>query len=188
MVIGLAGVAGSGKDTFYSILSSKIKAKRFSLADKLKEEVKPWCWKHYGIDPLNCHRHEKELIRDFLVFHAKHMRQKTNGRHWIDKINNDIKNSEEKYKIITDIRYDDYGNDEVSWLKRELGGVLVHVSMVKEDGVLVPPANSEEARNNPKLIEKADYKVVWPYQKNCNDINKTLSPYVEQFLAFGGVN
>ena len=58
MVIGLAGVAGSGKDTFYSILSSKINAKRFSLADKLKE-VKPWCWKHYGIDPLNCHRHKR---------------------------------------------------------------------------------------------------------------------------------
>ena len=29
MVIGLAGVAGSGKDTFYSILSSKINAKDF---------------------------------------------------------------------------------------------------------------------------------------------------------------
>ena len=188
MVIGLAGVAGSGKDTFYSILSSKIKAKRFSLADKLKEEVKPWCWKHYGIDPLNCHRHEKELIRDFLVFHAKHMRQKTNGRHWIDKINNDIKNSEEKYKIITDIRYDDYEADEVSWLKDELKGILIHISMIDENGEPIPPANSEEARNNPKLIEKADFRVKWPYKKGCENIQKELSPYVEELIFQARIN
>tara|TARA_Y100000766_G_C18916728_1_gene612181 strand:- start:9701 stop:10270 length:570 start_codon:yes stop_codon:yes gene_type:complete len=182
MVIGLAGVAGSGKDTFYSVLSSKIKANRFSLADKLKEEVRPWCWKHYGIDPLNCHRHEKELIRDFLVFHAKHMREKTNGRYWVDKIDDEVRSSTEKYKIITDIRYDDYDNDEVSWLKNELGGVLVHISMVKGDGSLVQPANSEEARNNPKLIEKADYKIKWPYKSGYDDINVELSPYVEEFM------
>tara|TARA_Y100000593_G_scaffold25968_1_gene51647 strand:+ start:11931 stop:12500 length:570 start_codon:yes stop_codon:yes gene_type:complete len=187
MVIGLAGVAGSGKDTFYSILSSKIKAKRFSLADKLKEEVRPWCWKHYGIDPLNCHRHEKELVRDFLVFHAKHMREKTNGRYWVDKIDDEVRSSTEKYKIITDIRYDDYQKDEVSWLKNELGGCLVHISMVDLNGCKVGPANSEEARNDPKLIEKADFKVEWPLKQDATDLNKELSPYVEEVMFQAGI-
>lgn len=188
MVIGLAGVAGSGKDTFYSILSSKINAKRFSLADKLKEEVKPWCWKHYGIDPLNCHRHEKEMIRDFLVFHASYMRAKTNGRYWVNRIQEAVKSSQEKYKIITDIRYDDYEMDEVSWLKDELGGTLIHISMIGEDGESIPPANSEEARNNPKLIEKADFKVKWPYKKDCKNIEKELSPYVEEVMFQAQIN
>lgn len=182
MVIGLAGVAGSGKDTFCSILSSKIKAKRFSLADKLKEEVRPWCKKRYSIDPLNCSRDEKNSIREFLVFHAKYMRNETGGRYWIEKTSKEVRDSDEKYKIITDIRYDDYRNDEVSWLKNELGGVLVHISMVGRDGLLVPPVNSEEARNNPKLIEKADYRIKWPFKEDCDDINKELSPYVEEFM------
>ena len=188
MVIGLAGVAGSGKDTFYSILSSKINTKRFSLADKLKEEVKPWCWKHYGIDPLNCHRHEKEMIRDFLVFHASYMRSKTNGRYWVDKIDDEIRSSTEKYKIITDIRYDDYENDEVTWLKDELGGILVHISMIRENGEPVPPANSEEARNNPKLIDKADFILEWPKIEDSDNIQEDLSPCVDTVMNEMGIN
>ena len=30
--------------------------------------------------------------------------------------------------VITDVRYDEYNNDEVDWLKNELGGTLVHLS------------------------------------------------------------
>ena len=187
MVIGLAGVAGSGKDTFYSILSSKINAKRFSLADKLKEEVSPWCKKHYLIDPLNCCRDEKDSIREFLVFHGEYMRKETNGRYWIEKISEEIKSNKQKYKIITDVRYDDYQADEVSWLKNELNGILIHVSMVGLDGELIGPANSAEARNNPKLIEKADFKVRWPLKEKTSSLHKELSPYVEEVMFQAGI-
>ena len=128
------------------------------------------------------------MIRDFLVFHASYMRAMTNGRYWVNRIQEAVKNSQEKYKIITDIRYDDYEMDEVSWLKDELGGILIHISMIGEDGEPIPPANSEEARNNPKLIEKADFKVEWPYKKDCKNIEKELSPYVEEVMFQAQIN
>jgi len=184
MIIGIAGVAGSGKDTLFKILSSKINCIRFSLADELKKEVQPWCIQHYGIDSLNCERSEKELIRDFLVFHAKTKRNASEGRHWIDKINPKVISAAEtdEIPVITDIRYDDYSNDEVSWLKNEIKGVLVHVSMITLSGESVPPANEEEARNDPKLIAKADFKVRWPWKPKSEDLEKELSPYVDELL------
>ena len=184
MIIGIAGVAGSGKDTLFKILSSKINCIRFSLADELKKEVQPWCTQHYGIDSLNCERSEKELIRDFLVFHAKTKRNASEGRHWIDKINPKVISAAktDKIPVITDIRYDDYSNDEVSWLKNEIKGVLVHVSMITLSGESVPPANEEEARNDPKLIAKADFKVRWPWKPRAEDLEKELSPYVDELL------
>ena len=189
MIIGISGVAGVGKDTLYSIISSKINCKRFSLGDELKKEVRGWCKEHYLIDPLNCYRYEKETIRDFLVFHASYMRSKTSGRYWIEKISNTIKNDNNKNKIITDIRYDDYENDEVSWLKDELDGVLVHVSQYRMEPrlnvwkkIYKEPANSEESRNEPKLRRRADFKIEWPVIKDSDDLEKKLSHYVDELL------
>ena len=39
-VIGVSGLAGSGKDTFFKILSKKRKFKRYALADELKMEIR----------------------------------------------------------------------------------------------------------------------------------------------------
>jgi len=195
MVLGISGVAGSGKDTFFSILSAKIDCKRYSLADELKREVQPWCMEHYDIDSFDCSRKEKEIIRPFLVFHGLQKRNATNGRYWIEKISNKILNSKENNKIITDIRFDDYENDEVSWLKDELGGVLVHISQfstpppsrwssLSVEKEYKEPANSEEARNNPKLKEKADFLIEWPILESTQDIEEELSPYVDEFIAW----
>jgi hypothetical protein len=197
MIIGVSGVAGSGKDTFYSILCSKINFKQYSLADELKREVQSWCKEHYGIDSLNCSRREKEIIRPFLVFHGSQKRQESSGRYWIEKISNKILNDKKKNKIITDIRYDDFENDEVSWLRKELGGILVHVSQyeikdvtskrewpkVVKDKVFKEPANREEARNDPKIKGKADFRVCWPRKKNPEGLEKQLSSYVDEFIS-----
>ena len=198
MIIGISGVAGSGKDTLFSLISSRVKnCKRYSLADELKKEVTPWCLEQYSIDPLNCTREEKELIRDFLVFHASRKRQETNGRYWIDKIANNINNSNSNqfHSIITDIRYDDFENDEVNWLKNELGGVLIHVSQYKVEErlnsvkkVFRAPANSEESRNEPKLQAKADYKISWPEIENLKNPNEELGSWVDELLFQIGYN
>ena len=39
-IVGISGLAGSGKDLFFDSLSKKINAKRFALADELKSEVR----------------------------------------------------------------------------------------------------------------------------------------------------
>jgi hypothetical protein len=185
MIVGISGVAGSGKDTLFSLMSSRIMCKRFSLADELKKETQPWCIEHYGIDPLNCERKDKETIRPFLVFHATQKRLASEGRHWIDKINPKIKPHMETncIAVITDIRYDDYKNDEVSWLKNELDGALVHVQMVAKDGTVVPPANTEEARNDPKLRNAAHFKVKWPMiEEKDETLREKLGSYVDELM------
>ena len=80
------------------------------------------------------------------------------------------------YFIISDVRYDDYEKDEVHWLQNELEGVLVHVQLYwieqRLNGhkkVFQEPVNSEEARNDPKLLQKCDFDVTW---EKFSDINK----------------
>jgi hypothetical protein len=188
LIIGISGVAGSGKDTFFKIFKSlmsqkRISVKRLSLANALKKEVSPWTEEHYGINATTCSREEKEIIRPFLVFHGTQKRNKTNGRHWVQKLSKTAKKlSQDNIVVITDVRYDDYDRDEAHWLQEELGGVLVHLSMSKEKK-LIPPANKEEARNDPKLIIKSNYKIEWKYYEGSLDyIIKKLSPQVENFI------
>lgn len=203
-IIGLTGVAGCGKDTFFSILKEKIKCKRLSLADELKNDVRSWCIEHYGIDPVSCTREEKEIIRPFLVFHGTQKRQQTQGRYWIEKAHKKISllnmvGPEIDYLVVTDIRYCDFEKDELYWLKNELKGSLVHVSLYdrpfvllekeqqdfKIDKVFALPANSEEARNDPRLKDAADYTVEWP-MIDCpeEELRKNLNNYVEDFLEW----
>ena len=193
-IIGISGVAGSGKDTFYSLLSEVLPCKQFSLADELKREVNQWCKMHYRIDSVACSREEKEIIRPFLVAHGSAKRELSGGRHWIDKLNDKIiKDKFQGFKVITDIRYDDYESDEVSWIKDELEGVLVHVSQYSlaplspyEPGSLIKefkkPANPEEARNDPKVKEKSNFQIEWEFLKS-GQIDE-LSPHVDNFIKW----
>ena len=191
MVVGLSGVAGAGKDLFFRLLSKKLNCQKFSLADALKEEVAPFSRDQYGINPSTCTREEKDLVRPLLVFHGSFKRNLSEGRHWINKLNKEIKNNlTNSIVIITDIRYDDYPKDEVYWLKKELGGLLVHVSMYEETPSLCSsrckdfkqPANEEEAKNDPKIKAQADYVVEW--KKVKGDIDRQLEPHINTFVAW----
>jgi hypothetical protein len=181
-IIGLSGVAGAGKDLFYEILSQKIPCFRVSLADNLKKEVQGWCLENYNIDPLNCTREEKNSIRNFLVFHGTFKRRQTRGQYWIKSLEKSIFSSDiprlNKHIVVTDIRYDDYPCDEVPWLKNQQNGILVHIA---RQGI--QPANSEEKRNNPKLIKNADFRIEWPTIKGSQSyVVEEVTKYVDDFL------
>jgi len=199
-VIGVSGVAGSGKDLFFTLLSKIKKCKRISLADALKEEVNPWTTEHYGVNSLTCSRKEKELIRPFLVFHANLRRGQTCGRYWINILNKNIKKlklEEDEILVITDIRFDYYPTDEVYWLHNELNGLLVHISNYcrVESGNTSPPviiekgpANDSEKVNDPKLKKAADHNIKWEFlQKPKEESDKILTenyiiPFVKKYL------
>lgn len=191
-IIGVSGVAGSGKDTFYNLLSESMPCKRYALADELKTEVSKWCKFHYGINSINCSREDKELIRNFLVFHACFKRKITNGRYWIEKVQDKIiKDKFHGFKVITDIRYDEYKQDELNWLKEELGGIHVHVSQYSliydKDGKPIgklfrKPVNEEEERNEEKLKNKSDFQIEWEFLKN-GQISE-LYPHMDKFIRW----
>ncbi len=203
-VIGVSGVAGAGKDLFYTILSRYVKCKRYALADKLKLEVNPFCKRHYKIDLFNCNREEKESIRDLLVFHGTHKRKLTDGKYFTRELNKiikkDIKNKEldeDTLIVVTDIRYDQYKQDEIYWLKKLMNGTLCHVSQYemkllegksRKTKVFRPPVNSEEEREDPKLKAAADAVIEWPtIEGNMIEVEKKLEGWVHQFIFEEGL-
>ena len=184
-IIGLGGIAQSGKDFFFTNLKKTTKRNviRFAIADELKKELFSLIKNTYNVDIFNCSAEDKEKIRPTLLSHGKIRRNDSKGRYWINKISEKVKDAakdEENIVVITDIRYDEFAEDEVDWVKKELNGFFVHISKYTEDkGVKVfgLPPNEDEAINNPKLIEKADYLIQWPdklkeeqAKRYCNEV------------------
>lgn len=186
IVIGIGGLAGSGKDTFFKILAKKMNFKRYALADKLKLEIREKLRKDYNIDILNCTREEKDRIRFELVNFGKDKRASSKGRHWIQILEREILPLKENI-CITDIRYDEYSHDEAFWLQSQMGGILVHVSIfdiVNGNKVFPSALNDEEAQNDPRLKKKADYIIEWPRIELLTEdkIFIKLDSYITEFL------
>ena len=192
-MIGLTGVARSGKDTFYSILKKyleekNIKSQRIALADILKKELNDFTKEKFKIDLNKCEGNEKELIRPLMVAYGKCRRVQSEGKYWTSLVDSKIKEfkKERILPIITDVRYIEYKDDEYSWLKSH-NGILIHISRKLDDGSLVLPANAEEKSNDSKLKAVADYSVNW---ETCQDVNflyelmqKHLKNIYEKYLG-----
>ena len=212
MIVGVSGVAGAGKDLFVDTCVAELARRgkstlKIAIATELKSELQSWCLNHYGIDPLNSSREDKEKIREFLVFHGVYKRKQSNGRHWLElasKAVNDAKHNYD-YLFISDVRYNDYPEDEVHWVKEELQGKLVHVSQyeiaevldkrnwpkTKVDRAFLPPANAEEERNAPKLRKAADYILEWEMKTDINKhkyISSKVVSFIEEVLEPPAVN
>ena len=52
--------------------------------------------------------------------------------------------------------------------------------------VYFDPPNEDERRNDPKLIEKADYSIEWPHVEKASheEVKKTLAPYAKEFAEW----
>jgi hypothetical protein len=184
IIIGLSGYAGSGKDLFYKLISNKINIKRYALADELKLDIRDQIKKTHDIDILTCSREEKDSIRHLLVEYGTTKREITNGRYWIDKLNEKISPIKE-HVCITDVRYAHYEKDEAHWIKEELGGVLVWIDQYRVDvnegaRVMNTAPNEEEAVNGPKIRACADYVIEWEYLED----KSLLHHHVDGFLTW----
>ena len=182
-LIGIAGVAGSGKDTFAEIIKKVFESNGFevnclSFAKKLKEEVAEVSKNMYGIDTTNCTREEKNLIRPLLLAHGAIMREKTKGQYWINGIKDLVSN--DKINIITDVRFCEYECDEVDWIQSN-NGIVVHITRFFEENgerIYISPDNEYEKRNNKILKNRANYSFSWP-----TDISKQIK-YSNKFFEW----
>ena len=182
-LIGIAGVAGSGKDTFAEIIKKVFESNGFevnclSFAKKLKEEVAEVSKSMYGIDTTNCTREEKNLVRPLLLAHGAIMREKTKGQYWINGIKDLV--SDDKINIITDVRFCEYECDEVDWIQSN-NGIVVHITRFFEENgerIYISPDNEYEKRNDKTLKNKANYSFCWP-----TDISKQKK-YSEKFFKW----
>jgi dephospho-CoA kinase len=182
-LIGIAGVAGSGKNTFAEIIKKVFESNGFevnclSFAKKLKEEVAEVSKDMYGIDTTNCTREEKNLVRPLLLAHGAIMREKTKGQYWIDGIKDLVSN--DKINIITDVRFCEYECDEVDWIQSN-NGIVVHITRFFEENgerIYISPDNEYERRNNKILKNRANYSFSWP-----TDISKQIK-YSNKFFGW----
>jgi phosphoribulokinase len=189
-IIGISGAARVGKDTLCRALirffnSKDIKAERKSIAgDTIKKDLKSLIKNKANINSFTEDIYEKTLIRPLLVEYGKLMRNQTKGRYFIERINYNDNN----IIIIPDIRYAEYEEDELFWLKNEKHGFLI---FVEHD--FVSDANETEKVNNKIIKKQADYKLKWSTLNESNPIdlekiNKTAENigklYLKKFTTY----
>jgi len=210
IVIGISGVARSGKDTFASILTNQLKAagksvEKFAFADTLKQDCDEFCKSHLGVSAFTSITEEKNLIRPMLVWFGDAKRKQTEGRYWVDIIDKKVKASNADFCLITDVRYDFYPVDEIDWVKKECGGLVCHVSRwnwvpfnagnrwigdpdsMRNEKRFVQPANDHEALNDPKVKAKSDFIVEWENVSNRTmqqlAVEPSLVAHVTDFIT-----
>ena len=193
-MIGIAGNATVGKDSFYRVLRSyleyhNVKCARFALADNLKNESRHEIYEKIGISTFTQIPEEKEKVRPYLVEFAARKRQETQGQYLTSKLEDEVNLAREMkvVPILTDLRFAYYERDELWWLKTKHKGKLVYLDRIDDRGEFIKPANLSEEENNPKLRKAADYYVCWPtrdetgrrnfIEVNCPDVLKGLLNY-----------
>lgn len=177
-LIGISGLARSGKDSFYELSAPIVKrAKRecvkFAFADELKKECDEILSKYTNISAFTEDPNEKKMIRSLLVTYGTHIRRKLNPDCWIEKIEANVKESLSHNKIvfITDIRFE----NEIDWVHK-LGGSTVHVTKYGNEA-----PNEDELKNDPIMIKKSSHAIHWnafereDMKKISNNVHKILT-------------
>jgi len=155
-IIGICGNARCGKDTMAELIQEvladiNIKSKKINLADSLKDELRDFVSQTLGIDVYTDNTEEKNIIRPLLVTWGTHVRRKLDQDVWLKKAIE--KMTDECVYIVPDIRYP----NEMEWL-RQHKSYCIFIDRIDGDN-LVPPANEEEAFNNPILKANSDFQL-----------------------------
>lgn len=168
MVVGISGVARSGKNLFVTLskehlASNGYRAASFAFATLLKQEIDAELRARYGISAFTQDTKEKDVIRPALVELGQRRRAESKGRYWIDQLIPLVERAWGYYDVvmIEDVRYASHGTDESGWVK-SLGGKVLHIQRVLENGEIVGPANREEEVNDPMVRAVADLPLMWP--------------------------
>ena len=177
-LIGIAGYARSGKDTFFArsakyLNDNGLEAKRYAFADALKSEVDSLLTEYTGSSAFTEKDSEKEIVRPLLVTYGTEIRRKLNPNCWIEKITPSVGEDLDKgkYVFITDVRFE----NEAQWIKSQ-GGLMVYV---EREGI--KPANHEEHTQNIRMKKYLNYKIFWP-TFGFDDLDK-CDEHVEPTIA-----
>ena len=184
-IIGISGLARSGKDTLATALVRRIaewrpdaKVLRFAFANALKGSCAEFVWNTFNIDVFTNDNKQKEIIRPILVGVGSAARLK-NPRHWIEIVEKKLAAENPAVAIITDVRFAEHDNDELAWVKKN--GKLIHVERTEGGKPMLPP-NPEEKKNNPKLKKAADFRVCWESSSDPIQLEKDALSFADQFF------
>ena len=167
-VIGVAGFARAGKDTFVAIAKdilekNGINAKQYSFANVLKQELEPFVRDVCKSDVWTTDTETKTDMRDLLVWYGTTWWRKRDPKRWIRHVDVAIKAdvNDVDVALVSDVRYPNEGE----WI-HSCQGFLVHIAAY--DPKLLPvkafkmAPNEQERINDPLVKAQSDYKVEWP--------------------------
>jgi hypothetical protein len=191
IVIGIAGYAKAGKDTFVSIAKIILERNdyrpiRIAFADKLKDEVQGMLYENkFKLDIKKLAPEEKERVRPLLVFWGCQRRYESeNGLYWVDIANDwleDIvyeckeggESDERIVALVSDVRFP----NESKWVHESWKGQVIHLRRYKKkvigmghstEGITYSydheydlAPNEEEFKQDPLVLGQADYRVEW---------------------------
>lgn len=88
MLLGLCGLARSGKDSFYNLInkSSTKDFNRYAFADELKKECFHFVMRNTELSVFSEDPQVKKLIRPLLVAYGTNLRRAINPNCWIDRL------------------------------------------------------------------------------------------------------
>ena len=179
-LIGLAGFARTGKNSFSDFLIENIKEnfeprchfKATSFAYAIRQELDSFLIEKLNISAFTEDPKEKEIIRPLLVcWGTQIMREQVDKDYWIKAIEKTIEINRKNNicSIITDVRFE----NEVLWIK-EKGGTSL---FIEREGV--GPKNANELDYTSPLKMKCDLAFSWPTLSNFKTQGKRL---VKEFL------
>ena len=181
-IIGIAGYARTGKDTFGSILIKELNkiglsSKKLSLAFELKSDLDNFLQQKFGISAFTEDPNEKNFIRPLLICYGTDLMRKKDPVYWIKKIQKtvDLNINSGIISVVCDIRF----MNEALWLNKS-GGILVHLTRSGTN-----PADENEHQNEKSLKEYANFPIQWEsftenYLENCTTIVKKFLKDVQQ--------
>ena len=173
-IIGIAGYARTGKDTFGSILIKELNeiglsAKKLSLAFELKSDLDNFLNQKFGISAFTEDTNEKNFIRPLLICYGTDLMRKKDPEYWIKKLQKtvDLNINSGIISVVCDIRF----LNEATWLRKN-GGILAHLKRLG-----IEPADKNENENDNVLREVSDFPINWEtftedYINNCKPIIK----------------
>lgn len=179
-LIFLSGNAKSGKDLFADnackfFRKQGLIARKFALANALKNNLEYFVQDSFGFSSFTNDPEKKELIRPIMISYGMAKRKQTNGKHWISQLSEYIIQHSNiiDVGIVTDIRFAEYEDDELSWAKKS--GKLVFIERILENGEIVPPVCKDEEVNHPIIKHNADLVFQWKTSdNNLYDVEKFL--------------
>ena len=92
IIIGVSGVARTGKDLFCNIFKKQMKDRyglivtQMALANELKKDCEEFLRNKCNLDVWTNDTDEKTKFRNLLVWYGDLKRKETNGRYWVEKL------------------------------------------------------------------------------------------------------
>jgi hypothetical protein len=179
-VVGFAGLARSGKDTFGKLFIKRVyekfgqSAMCISFAHKVKADLDKLLLQNLSISAFTNNKASKDIIRPILVAYAEACRQ-INPLHWVEPIMFQVINCPNVSFAITDVRYE----NETLEIQKNGGKVI---ALIRKD---IKPPNKSEKKNFPKVCKIADKVIEIPKFDNLEEdilTNQTLIGIVDDII------